>query len=36
MEITIRQGHIDDADFIYKLNKYSLGYDYPLEKTKKN
>lgn len=35
MEITIRQGHIDDADFIYKLNKYSLGYDYPLEKTKK-
>ncbi|QQK06928.1 GNAT family N-acetyltransferase [Miniphocaeibacter halophilus] len=34
MEITIRRCLIEDANYIYKLNKFSLGYDYPLEKTK--
>lgn len=34
MEIEIRECKIDDAEGIYILNKNSLGYDYPLEKTR--
>ncbi len=33
MEIEIREAAISDCTAIYDLNKNSLGYDYPLEKT---
>jgi len=30
----VRRAKIEDADRIYELNKASLGYDYPVEKTR--
>jgi len=34
MEIYIRECTINDFQSIYKLNKNSMGYDYPIELTK--
>ena len=30
----VRRAKIEDANRIYELNKASLGYDYPVEKTR--
>ena len=35
MEFEIREAVISDAEAIYILNRDELGYDYPLEQTKK-
>ncbi len=36
MNYTIREANIDDYMDIYIINRDSLGYVYPIEKTKDN
>ncbi len=36
MNITIRPAAERDADAIWRVNKASLGYDYPVERTREN
>ena len=35
VSFVVRKAEISDAEYIYHINKTSLGYDYDLEKQKK-